>query len=556
MNKLLRILISGLTMILLGMIIGFQLTGRKGELAGSYEQPGLGKLAELIQFIEVNYVDDPSGQQMIEDAIYGIMNGLDPHSFYIPASQSTAMEEQLEGGFDGIGVVFNLVEDTIYIERPLAESPSINLGIRSADRIITVDGENVAGIGITREQVLERLKGRSGTAVSLEILRRGTPDLLRFDVTRARIPVNSVEFSYMIRPGIGYIHLSRFTEHTYEEFREALLELKGQDMQSLVLDLRGNPGGYMSKANKIADEFLESGELIVSTKGRNSSTMQSYHATSSIGAFEQGALLILIDYNSASASEIVAGAVQDHDRGLIVGVRSFGKGLVQVPRKFEDNSAIRLVISKYYTPSGRCIQKPYDQGEAAYEADILNRFESGELFHEQNVSIPDSLLYQTDAGRPVYGGGGIYPDAFVPIDTTANSQYLSELLAQDLFRLFAFRYVDRNPPILREIETSERYLESFSISPSLIGAFTRFAESKGVPFDEIGYATSAEVIRTQLKAFIGRHLFGNDVAYYPVLHQRDNQLQQALDLLPVAAELEGSGEVNLALRRTSPLPMD
>lgn len=548
MNTILRYLISGLTIMLVGMIIGFQVKGGKGTGFRSEESDELGKLEELLRFIEVNYVEDPSSEQMIEDAIYGVMDGLDPHSFYIPASQSAAMEEQLEGGFDGIGIIFNIVDDTIYVERPLPESPSLKLGIQSSDRIITVDGETVAGIGITRDDVLDKLKGKSGTTVSLEILRRGEGELLPFEVTRTRIPVNSVEFSYMIQPQTGYIKITRFTEHTYEEFREALLDLKGQEMNSLILDLRGNPGGYMNMANKIADEFLESGDLIVSTKGRNASTMQEYHATSSIGAFEHGPLIILIDYNSASASEIVAGAVQDHDRGLIVGVRSFGKGLVQVPRKFPDNSAIRLVISKYYTPSGRCIQKPYDQGEEAYQADILNRFESGELFNEKNLEIPDSLIYETDAGRPVYGGGGVYPDAFVPIDTSANSEYLTDLQTQDMFRLFAFRFVDNNPPILRQIQTPDQFLTSFDISGSLMGSFTRFAESKGIPFDQEGYNISAGLITTRLKAYIGRHLFGSDEGFYPVLHHRDNQLQEALHLLPVAAELEGSGQVNLALR--------
>lgn len=549
MNKTLRFLIAGLTLVLLGLLIGFQLRGSRGGMIVSGGGSGVGKLEELLSFIEANYVEEKDENVLIENAINGVMDGLDPHSFYIPASQATAMEEQLEGGFDGIGIIFTVLKDTIYVERPLPESPSLKLGILPGDRIVAVNDEVVAGIGIEHEDVLEKLKGHSGSDVKLSILRRGTPELLDFEITRARIPVSSIEFSYMMNLETGYIKVTRFTEHTYQEFREALLGLKESGMQNLVLDLRGNPGGYMNMANKIADEFLTSGQLIVSTIGRNPASRQEYEATASIGAFEHGPLIVLIDYNSASASEIVAGAVQDHDRGLIVGVRSFGKGLVQVPRTFDDHSAIRLVISKYYTPSGRCIQKPYDQGEEAYDADILNRFESGELFDESKVEVPDSLMYETDAGRPVYGGGGIYPDAFVPLDTTGNSEYLNALLRNDLFRLFSFEYVDQNVGLVAQYSSVEDYLSSFRVTPGILQRFIRFAESEGVPYDAEGYRLSKALIDNRLSAYIGRHLFSSDEAFYPIMHSIDNQLQEAKGLLPVAAELEGSGKVNLALRR-------
>lgn len=549
MNKTFRFLIAGLTLVLFGLLIGFQLRGSRGGMIAAGHGGGVDKVQELLSFIEANYVEQKEESVLIENAINGVMDGLDPHSFYIPASQALAMEEQLEGGFDGIGIVFTILEDTIYIERPLPESPSLSLGILPGDRIVSVDGEIVAGIGIEHEDVLEKLKGKSGSTVILEIVRRGTAGLLEFEITRDRIPVNSIEFAYMMNPETGYIKVTRFTEHTYQEFREALLSLKEAGMENLVLDLRGNPGGYMNMANKIADEFLTSGQLIVSTIGRNPASRQEYEATASIGAFEHGPLIVLIDYNSASASEIVAGAVQDHDRGLIVGVRSFGKGLVQIPRKFEDNSAIRLVISKYYTPSGRCIQKPYDQGEEAYDADITNRFESGELFDETKVEVPDSLIYQTAAGRPVYGGGGIYPDAFVPVDTTGNSEYLDLLLQQDLFRLFSFEYVDQNVSLVARYPATDDFLNAFQVTTALVQQFIRFAEAEGVPYDAEGYLLSKPLIDNRIMAYIGRHLFSSDEAFYPVMHRIDNQLQEATQLLPVASELEGSGKVNLALRR-------
>ncbi|MDP5172785.1 MAG: S41 family peptidase [Bacteroidia bacterium] len=548
MNHALRYLLGGLTLILIGLIIGFQLKGNMRGMSGAPVAEGVGKLEDALFFIEDNYVEQPDHAQLVENAIKGMLDGLDPHSFYIPASEMQVMEEQLEGGFDGIGVQFNIVDDTIYVEMPLPGGPSIELGIQSGDRIIEVDGDPVAGIGISNEDVLKKLKGEKGSEVKLTILRRGYKDLLQFTVIRDRIPIYSIEYSYLIDETTGYIKITRFAENTYQEFREALLDLKEQGMQNLVLDLRGNPGGYMNIANKIADEFLRSGELIVSTIGRTASSKQEYFATSSIGAFEHGPLIILIDYNSASASEIVAGAVQDHDRGLIVGVRSFGKGLVQIPKKFDDNSAMRLVISKYYTPSGRCIQKPYDQGEEAYDAEIQHRFESGEIFDESKVEFPDSLTFKTTSGRKVYGGGGIYPDAFVAYDTTGNSKYFTDLRINDLFRLFSFDYVDKRPDLVNRYPTPEAFVKQFVMTPEVVNAFTRFAAQKGVPFVQADYQASRFYIDNRVKAFIGRHLFNNDDAFYPVLLQTDNQLSEALHLIPVAAELEGSGKLNLALK--------
>ncbi len=539
----------GFTLLLLGLVIGFQISKQLWGVSRRQVTQGVDKFSEALHFIEENYVEEPDHDKLVEDAITGMLGGLDPHSFYIPASEMEMMEEQLEGGFDGIGVQFSLVNDTIYVELPLAGGPSVELGILSGDRIVEVDGENVAGIGITNEEVLRRLKGPKGSEVKIAVQRRGMDQLLYFTIVRDRIPIHSIEYAFMIDDRTGYLKVTRFAENTYTEFRQALLDLKEQGMENLVLDLRGNPGGYMNVANKMADEFLRSGQLIVSTIGRTGASKQEYFATSSIGAFEHGPLIILIDYNSASASEIVAGAVQDHDRGLIVGMRSFGKGLVQVPQKFSDNSAMRLVISKYYTPSGRCIQKPYDQGDEAYEAEIEHRFETGELFEDRPVDVPDSLTFRTTSGRKVYGGGGIYPDAFVPLDTMGNSRYFTDLRIKDLFRLFSYEYVDSRSGLLTQYPSPDRFIAQFQVTPELMQEFAAFAAGKGVPFDAADYEISKVYINNRIKAFIGRHLYHGDDAFYQVLLQIDNQLTEALHLLPVAAEMENSGKVDLALRK-------
>lgn len=551
MNVVLKYILTALSLLLIGLLIGLQISGMRPSFPRYGQNGEMDKLEETVQFIEQNYVEEPEHDLLVEAAIEGMLKGLDPHSFYIPPAEMARMEEQLEGGFDGIGIQFNIIDDTIYVERPIAGGPSEAVGIQAGDRIVTVNGENVAGIDISNDKVVELFKGQRGTEVAVQIVRRGVPELIDMTIERDRIPVSSIEYSYLIQDKIGYIKVSRFSENTHPEFREALLALKEQGMENLILDLRGNPGGLMNMAYKIADEFLTAGEMIVSTKGRTPISQQEHFATSLIGSFEHGPLIVLIDYNSASASEIVAGAVQDHDRGLIVGVRSFGKGLVQVPKKFDDNSAIRLVISKYYTPSGRCIQKPYDEGEELYQEEILRRFESGELFDESKIEFPDSLTYFTDAGRKVYGGGGISPDVFVPLDTMGNSAYLQDLQQQDLLRVFAFTLMDGpyGAQVRATYPTSEDFVRGFSIDNALFQRFTRFAADRGVPYRAAEAQASKPFLLTYLKAFMGRHLYQSDDAFYPVLHQHDNQLEEALHLLPVAGELEESGKVELALRQ-------
>ncbi|GAB4410146.1 MAG: S41 family peptidase [Bacteroidia bacterium] len=547
MSKIIKYFLFGFAFIVIGLLAGFQI---KDHVPGGTIinlDSGLRKLQKALLFVENNYVEEPDANKLVDDAIKGLMEGLDPHSFYIPASEMAQMQEQMEGSFDGIGIQFNVLDDTIYVETPLPGGPSEKLGIMAGDRIVQVDGEVVAGVGITNTDVTRLLKGPKGTEVRVTILRRGVREPLEYTIIRDAIPINSVDFSYMIEPGTGYIRVTRFAETTYSEFKTALSALQEAGMERLVLDLRGNPGGYMTMAYKMADEFLATGKMIVSTEGRIPQSKQTYHSTSSIGSFEKGPLVVLIDYGSASASEIVSGALQDHDRALIVGVRSFGKGLVQIQEEFDDGSAIRIVISKYYTPSGRCIQKPYDKSSQEYEHEIADRFESGEIFDESKMTFPDSLKYKTTAGRTVYGGGGIYPDVFAADDTTGNSDYFTDLRIKDLFRQFAFHYVDTHPDLATRYASSEAFVRKFEVTPALMREFTTFAADKGVAYDEQGLATSRSYIDNRLKAFIGRRLL-NDKAFYPIIHEMDNVLQEAVRLMPVAETLEKTGKVELSQR--------
>ncbi|MEZ4772143.1 MAG: S41 family peptidase [Bacteroidia bacterium] len=542
MNKLIKYSLFGFAFVIIGLLAGFKIKDHAPGTSLASIDSGLKKLEQTFLFIENNYVEEPDHNKLVDDAIRGLLEGLDPHSFYIPATEMKQMQEQLDGSFDGIGVQFDVVDDTIYVETPISGGPSEKLGIMAGDRIINVDGETVAGIGITNTEVMKRLKGVKGSVVKVSILRRGYKDLLDFDIVRDRIPLNSVDYSYMIREKTGYIRVTRFAETTFSEFKTELQKLRSDGMENLILDLRGNPGGYMTMAYKMADEFLSSGKLIVSTEGRIRQSQQEYKSNSSAGLFENGPLVVLLDYGSASASEIVSGAVQDHDRGLIVGVRSFGKGLVQIQEEFDDGSAIRIVISKYYTPSGRCIQKPYDKSTEDYEHDIADRFASGEIFDESKIQFPDSLKYKTMSGRTVYGGGGIYPDVFVADDTTGNSKYFTDLRIKDMFRQFSFYYVDNQGRLDKKFDSPEKFIANFSVTPELVKNFSSFAESKGVKFVQEDYLRSQSYIDNRIKAYIGRRLY-NDPAFFPVLHETDNVIQKAIELIPVAETLEKTGKL-------------
>lgn len=398
------------------------------------DQMALKKLNTFFKYVELAYVDSVNADKMTEDAIKAVLKDLDPHSVYIPKKDLQRKNEPLKGNFEGVGIQFNILHDTITVVSPISGGPSEKLGIRSGDKIIKIEDKTVAGVGFTNKDVADHLRGKKGTKVNVSILRKGENELLDYEITRDKIPIYSVDAVYMAAPKTGYIKLNRFAATTMGEIYEGLDELEDQGMKNLILDLRGNSGGYLNVAIELADQFLDKGKLIVYTEGRSYPRDNTY--ATSRGRLKKGKLIVLIDEGSASASEIVSGAVQDWDRALVIGRRSFGKGLVQKPFALPDGSGMRLTISRYYTPSGRSIQKPYEGGAEEYYSDVLNRYEHGELMHKDSIHFPDSLKYNTLVNeRTVYGGGGIMPDFFIPLDTTQGSDYWSNLIRKGVSTL-------------------------------------------------------------------------------------------------------------------------
>lgn len=538
-------------MLFLGILAGFRLKEGSAPTGavptGNSYFANLEKFQQVVQYVNENYFRPVNNDKLVEDAIQGMLTGLDPHTFYIPVSEMQEMREQMQGSYDGIGVEFNLVDDTIRVVAPLHGGPSEKLGILAGDRIVTIDGKTVAGIGITNNDVFKYLKGPKGTSVKVGIKRPGAKDMLDFTIKRDKIPVKSVDYAYMHDAATGYIKVGRFAETTHREFRESLRKLKSQGMQNLVLDLRDNPGGYMHIAQQMADDFLSEGKLVVYQEGRIPESKGRYEATDYYNEWEKGGLIVMIDEGSASASEIVSGAVQDWDRGLVVGTRSFGKGLVQQQQVLNDGSAIRVVIARYFTPSGRCIQKPFEEGKGnEYTAEIIKRYKSGEMYDPSKINFPDSLKYKTNSGRTVYGGGAIMPDVFVPSDTTAASPYLYQLFVKDQFRRFATKYQDTNPNLKAQYKDGFDYSNRFVVTDALMKEFTSFAAESGVPYVEKDYQKSKNNIRTRLKGLLGHNLYGDD-GTYPVYLQADEQFQAALKLIPASRDLEKTGKFNAKL---------
>jgi carboxyl-terminal processing protease len=487
------------------------------------------KYDALMQIINYAYVDTPDEEKLTEAAIRAVLKDLDPHSVYIPADELKQTNEPLVGKFEGVGIQFNIFEDTIMVTQPIAGGPSEKLGIRSGDRIVKIDTANVAGIKITNNDVMKKLRGDKGTKVTVKIYRRNEPELLEFVITRDKIPLFSVDASHMATPETGYIKISKFADTTVDEFKEALAKLKAQGMQSLILDLTGNGGGYLNRAVGLADEFIGDRKRIVYTQGRNN-PMQDYYSSTE-GGFETGKLIVLIDEASASASEIVSGAIQDWDRGLIIGRRSFAKGLVQNPYSLPDGSAVRLTIARYYTPSGRCIQKPYEEGDEAYEQDFSRRFEHGELYSADSIHFNDSLKYYTSAKRVVYGGGGIMPDIFVPLDTSWNSKYQQELVRKSVMLDFALSYTDKNRDKLKkQYPDVATFKSSFVVDDALLNELIAAGEKKGVEKDSAGLARSEKLIRIQLKSLIARDMWNYD-AYWQVINEVNDFYQKALECM-------------------------
>ena len=473
------------------------------------------KLRDVLRHIEREYVDEVQTDDLTDEAIVHLLSRLDPHSAFIPARERLLANEDLRGNFDGIGIEFNIFNDTIVVVSPLSGGPSEALGIRSGDKIIEVDGKKVAGIGITSNEVMRVLKGPKGTTVDVGIHRNKASEPVYYTITRDKIPQNSVDVAYMVTEEIGYMKVSRFSATTYDEFIEALDQLKGDGMKKLVLDLQSNPGGYMNVAIEMADEFLSEGQSVVFTKGKNRKFNTNAEATEK-GSFETGDLIVLINEGSASASEILAGALQDNDRALIVGRRSFGKGLVQTPFELSDGSELRLTISRYFTPSGRSIQKPYED-EESYAMDIISRYNQGEFFHADSIKLSDSLKFTTSGGRTVYGGGGIMPDYFVPLDTTLNSHYLNELYTSTSIQEYAFKYADDHYKELSEVGL-EAFYRDFKVTDKMVNDLVTIGKRNGVKpgLDEL--SKKRKLFQTHVKAQIARKIWNNE-GFYPVFNE-------------------------------------
>lgn len=512
-----------------GIFIGttFPISGKMGTLSlGSANK--YNKVDEILGYVHREYVDTINDEQLVDKTIVAMLQNLDPHSSYITAEELQATNEPLQGNFEGIGVEFNIVNDTIRVINAIPGGPAELVGVQAGDKIIAVDGKKVAGVKISNKQVMEHLKGKGGTKVKISVMRKSQIKLFDFIITRGTIPIYSIDIAYMLNSKAGYIKVNRFAATTYDEYMSAFEKLQKEGMQQLIIDLRGNGGGYLNTAVSMADEFLSEGKEIVYTQGK-ARPRKDYKASDK-GNFENGKLIVLIDDGSASASEILAGALQDNDRATIVGRRSFGKGLVQEQSEFSDGSAIRLTIARYYTPTGRCIQKSYTNGVQAYYDEEYNRYASGELENADSIKAADSLKYKTPAGRIVYGGGGITPDVFVGLDSAGRSRYLSEVSYNGLINDFAFDYADKERTKLKAYKTVEKFNSTFNISDAELNDFINFAEKKGVAKKEKQINTSKEVIKLQLKALIARNIWGND-GFYPVIQAHDNVLKKAIELM-------------------------
>ena len=488
------------------------------------------KFGTLMRYVGQLYVDSVSVEELTERAIVTMLEDLDPHSVYFSPEELKEADEPLNGNFEGIGVQFNIFKDTIMVVSPISGGPSERLGIRAGDRIVEVDGENAAGIGITNRDVMKLLKGPKGTVVQVGIKREGVKELLTFDITRDKIPIYSIDAVHMVDKNIGYIKVSRFAKTTMDEFREALVELQDQGMKDLILDLQGNGGGMLRTAIDMSDEFLSGDKLIVYTEGRafeREDTFAQYK-----GLFEKGRLVVLIDEASASASEIVSGAVQDWDRGLVMGRRSFGKGLVQRPMRLPDGSAVRLTVQKYYTPSGRCIQKPYDDGVEAYRKEKFERYERGEFMSLDSLELPDSLMHKTRLlEREVYGGGGILPDIFVPLDTSMSSETFSRILRKGLCSRYALSQVDADRSAWEARHASEdEFVANMAFSGEERAAFKAFVTDEGVDIDEEEWTRSLPAIELRLKAFYGRNIY-NSRTFYRIIGGLNEALEEAIRVL-------------------------
>ena len=501
------------------------------------------------------YVDTVNEEKLVEDAIRGMLEKLDPHSTYSTAKETQSMTEQIQGSFEGIGVQFNMVQDTLLIIQPVLGGPSEKVGILAGDRIVSVNDTAIAGVKMSRDDIMKRLRGKKGTKVRLGIVRRGIKGVLPFTVERDKIPVHTVDAVYMIRPQIGYIRIGSFGATTYDEFMEGIGKLQQQGMTRLILDLQDNGGGLMQAAIQISNEFLPKGSLIVFTEGRTQKRQE--HQARGDGRLIDLPLYILVNEYTASASEIVTGAMQDHDRATVIGRRTFGKGLVQRPIELQDGSMIRLTIAHYFTPSGRCIQKPYEKGENKdYADDIEKRFKHGELYSVDSIHFADSLKYQTlRLRRTVYGGGGIMPDDFVPLDTTLNTRYHRQLAAKSIVVQSNLKYVDNNRKKLKkQYPTFEQFDQQFEVPQSLIDEIIAEGKKEKItPRDDEELANTLPVLRRQLKALIARDLWDMS-EYFHIINSLNPITQKGIEQAEQGSGMQPATPTTLATSATPAIP--
>ena len=528
MNKKVNILIPILIAVSVasGILIGNLLNRNSQPGFSGFNIGGTNKISNILSYIEKDYVDSVNTSELIEKTIPEILKNLDPHTSYIPPKDMKEVQEIMTGNFSGIGVQFSIMEDTVRVIEVISGGPSSKVGLLPGDRIVRVNDSIIAGVDVVNNTVLTLLRGDKNTKVQVGIIRKGYDDEMEFEITRGDIPINSIDVSYMINDDTGFIKISRFANKTYQEFMEGMDKIKGLGAKKVIIDLRQNPGGSLMAVLQMVDEFLNRNELMLYTEGVNQ-PKKTYNASGS-NSWKDFEVYVLIDEFSASASEIFAGAMQDNDRGIIIGRRSFGKGLVQEQIPLQDGSALRLTVARFYTPSGRCIQSPYEDGKEEYYNNIYERFHSMEQLVSDSIHFADSLQYTTKSGRVVYGGGGIMPDFFVPIDTTGNSDYYNKIYRKGLVYSFAYNYADENRNKLATLTTGEEF-DRYLDGKNVLEDFVKYAEEKGIKKDAQGLKSSGLLINTQLKAYIARNIIGEE-GFYPIIKKIDKTLLRAIEI--------------------------
>ena len=516
-----------------GIVLGFLLQNKVAHQTVlpylNRSGAGYNKVDEIIRYIENDYVDSVHQDHLETDAIKGMLNDLDPHSQYIPADEFNEINDPLLGSFEGIGISFQIEKDTIMVVNPIPGGPSEKVGLMAGDRIVRVNDTLVAGVHITNTKAMHMLKGKKGTKVNVTIYRRGVPKLLHFTITRDVIPMYSLDIAYMVNKDLGYIKLNKFSATTYEEFDRAVRKLKKEGMKKLILDLRGNPGGFLNAAIKVADEFLPAGKLIVYTKGLHRPKTVAYSTDK--GQLKHTDVAILINEGTASAAEIVTGALQDNDIGVVIGRRSFGKGLVQEQLRLPDGSALRLTVARYYTPTGRCIQKPYKKDDFKdYYAEAYRRYLDGEMENPDSIKFNDSLKFVTPKGKVVYGGGGIMPDIYVPLVEDTLHSFYNILANKGLIYQFAFDYTDSHRPQLRKYKDFKQFDQGFHMTEKEYADLVAFARSKGIKTTRRKEKLSEKRIKILFKAYVGRNIL-NEKGFYPIYHQIDPIFKKAVEVM-------------------------